>query len=160
MDVLKTAATTVVLLVAGALIGSFWVEWREPAVEGSSAVGPQFGAPDEARPPHDEDGARVPAVERRLKIEVLNGTGQPGAARVVGEALIAAGYDVVAVENADHFDYEVTHVLDRSGVGDVIGEIAAAIGADSAVVAIDPDLFLDATVVLGRDWRRRLDSTR
>jgi hypothetical protein len=158
VDVLKTAATTLVLLVAGALIGSFWVEWREPAVEASSGSGLDFGAP--AAEPLPEEGTRVPALERRLKIEVLNGTGQPGAARVVGEALIAAGYDVVAVENADHFDYEVTHVIDRSGVGDVIGEIAAAIGADSAVVVIDRDLFLDATVVLGRDWRRRLDSTR
>ena len=130
----KSILTAAILLVAGALIGSWWIEWRKTG-------GPQV--------------LESPAAEvlPGLKIEVLNGTGEPGAARAIGELLIALGYDVVAFENADHFDYRITHVIDRAGGGQPVVEIAELLGADSVAVGIDPDLHLDATVILGADWR-------
>jgi len=70
------------------------------------------------------------------------------------------GFDVVAVDNADHFDYRATLVLDRSGRAGVAREVADGIGADSILVAVDPDLFLDATVVVGRDWPTMLSAAR
>ena len=132
----KTLVTSLVLLAAGALMASFWLEWRDAEL------------PDPASDP--------PTLERRLKVEVLNGSGEPGAARVVGDLLLARGYDVVTVDNADAFDYGVTHVIDRSGVGMPIAELADGIGSDSSYVALEPDLLLDATVILGADWRERL----
>ena len=134
IDGFKSVLTAVVLLVAGALIGSWWIEWRNTG-------GPQV--------------LESPAAELlpRLKVEVLNGTGEPGAARSVGELLIALGYDVVAFENADHFDYGITHVIDRAGGGEQVAEVAELLGTDSVAVDIDPDVHLDATVILGADWR-------
>jgi len=134
IDGFKSLLTIIILLVAGALIGSWWIEWRKttaPAMLEAPAV--------DASP--------------RLKLEVLNGSGDPGAARVVGELLIALDYDVVAFENADSFDYEVTEVIDRAGRGPDVAEVAELLGADSVYVALDPDLHLDATVILGKDWR-------
>jgi len=123
-----------VLLVAGALIGSWWIEWRKASTPAM---------------------LEAPAVDAapRLKLEVLNGSGDPGAARVVGELLIALDYDVVAFENADSFDYEVTQVIDRAGRAEAVTEVAAILGADSILVALDPDLNLDATIILGKDWQ-------
>ena len=134
VDGFRSVLTAAILLAAGALIGSWWIEWRK-------AGGPQVMESPAAEP--------LP----RLKLEVLNGTGEPGAARSVGELLIALGYDVVAFENADHFDYRVTHVIDRAGRGEHIAEVAELLGTDSVAMAIDPDLHLDATVILGADWR-------
>ena len=133
------ASTTVVLLAAGALLGSFFQEWRYAR------------APDAPDP-----AAATPAPVRRLKVEVLNGSGERGAARVVGDLLLARGFDVVTTDNADRFDYPVTHVLDRSGVGLPVDGLAAAIGVDSVATAVDSALRLDATVILGHDWRERL----
>lgn len=120
-------------------MASFWLEWRDAELPATAA------------------SAGAPAVERRLKVEVLNGSGEAGAARVVGDVLLSEGYDVVTVDNADAFDHEVTYVIDRSGVGDAIGELADRIGADSTYAALEPDLLLDATIILGADWRERLD---
>jgi len=137
----KTAVTTVVLLAAGALLGSFFQEWRHTRASDAS-----------------DPAVTAPAPQARLKVEVLNGSGERGAARVVGDLLLARGYDVVATDNADHFDYPVTHVLDRSDLGVSVREVAAAIGVDSVAVAVDSEMRLDATVILGHDWRKRIRS--
>jgi hypothetical protein len=136
LERIKSVVTTVALLATGALVASWWITWRET----------------EIRPtPNAEASALEP--ERRVKVEVLNGSGEPGAAGVIGDLLLGLEYDVVAVDNAEHFDYPVTHVLDRSGARADVDEIARRIGADSIAVELDPDLLLDATVILGKDWR-------
>ena len=88
----------------------------------------------------------------RIKVEVLNGAGERGLARQFADRLRLLGFDVVATGNADHFDHEVTHVLDRSGRLGAALTVARELSADSLAVAIDPELFLDASVVVGSDW--------
>ncbi|MDX1579032.1 MAG: LytR C-terminal domain-containing protein [Gemmatimonadota bacterium] len=132
---LRSLFGAVVLLGAGFLFGLFWMEWR--------------GAPPSAEPALDP-GA-LPLTDR-IKVEVLNGAGEPGLAQTVADRLIARGFDVVAVDNAEHFDYATTHVLDRSGREGGAGLVAARLGTDSIVSAVDADLSLDATVIIGHDW--------
>ncbi len=134
---LKALLTTATILAAGVFIGSFLSRSR-----------------DAPAPPADEAAARD--LDRRIKVEVLNGSGEPGAARAIGDRLMALGYDVVAVDNADRFDHRVTHVIDRSGAGDALRALGRGIGVDSLAVQLDRDLHLDATVILGSDWRARL----
>lgn len=88
----------------------------------------------------------------RIKVEVLNGAGERGLARQFADRLRLLGFDVVATGNADHFDHEVTHVLDRSGRLGAALTVARELSADSLAVAIDPELYLDASVVVGSDW--------
>lgn len=88
----------------------------------------------------------------RIKVEVLNGAGERGLARQFADRLRLLGFDVVATGNADHFDHEITHVLDRSGRLGAALTVARELSADSLAVAIDPELFLDASVVVGSDW--------
>lgn len=136
LERLKSLITTVALLATGALVGSWWIHWREADV------------------PETLNAEAAAPVGHRLKVEVLNGSGEKGAAGQVGDLLLSLDYDVVAVDNAESFDYETSVLLDRSGAGRPIAELGERIGADSIVVDPDPDLLLDATLILGRDWRR------
>lgn len=138
-DRFEMALVSLILIGAGALVGSFWLEWRGTRLDGAAASDSAPGA-----------------LEARLKVEVLNGSGESGAAATIRDHLRDRGFDVVSAENADHFEYDVTHVLNRSGRTGAAREVASQIGVDSVANAIDPDLFLDATVVLGKDWRERL----
>lgn len=135
----QLALVCLVLIGVGALLGSFWLEWRH------ARLGDR-GASDPGTDP----------LVNRLRVEVLNGSGDRGAAARIRDHLRANGFDVVSVGNAEHFDHGVTHVLNRSGQPGAAREVASHLGADSVANAIDPDLFLDATVVLGKDWLARL----
>ncbi|WP_420439477.1 LytR C-terminal domain-containing protein [Candidatus Palauibacter sp.] len=157
--------TTAVLIGAGALIGLFWEEWKvvrlavlagtgsvsaattESAPAGTTAA----GSPATAGAATGETPARE-TLTNRIKVEVLNGAGERGLARQFAERLRLLGFDVVATGNADHFDHATTHVLDRSGRLGAAVEVARELSTDSLAVALEPELYLDASVVVGSDW--------
>ncbi|WP_419164325.1 LytR C-terminal domain-containing protein [Candidatus Palauibacter sp.] len=147
--------TTAALVGAGALIGLFWEEWQVVRLAEPAAAGP---APSASSPQSDAPESPSPqlSVANRIKVEVLNGVGEPGLARRFADELRALGFDVVATDNADHFEHQVTYVLDRSGRLGAAREVANGVHSDSVAVVLDPDLFLDATVVVGHDWQEVL----
>jgi hypothetical protein len=63
------------------------------------------------------------------------------------------GFDVKTYGNAKRFDYELTTVFDRSGAAGAAAEVADSLGGPPVVKELRRDLRLDATVILGRDWR-------
>ena len=137
------AATT--LLAAGFLLGSFWLEWRGTTLEETDA--------DAAR----SLPATVPDDWRsRIRVEVLNGMGEPGDARRAAERLRAMGFDVVYFGNADRFDHDTTRVLLRSGDRAAARRLADSLGVGRVLDRPDPQLYLDGTVILGEDWRERM----
>ena len=140
-DRFQTLLIALVLMGVGALLASFWLEWREPRL-GSEASTLANGAP------LSDD-----ALEDRLRVEILNGSGDRGAARAMMHRLRDLGFDVVAIYNAESFDYRVTRVINRSGKPGAAREVASSIGADSVGTAVDRELVLDVTVILGKDWR-------
>ncbi len=137
-DRFQTLLAVLVLLGVGALIGSFWLGWRDTRLTGGVANPAATGAADTAP----------------IKVEVLNGAGERGAARQVAMRLRDAGFDVVYFGNAPAFDQGVTAVVNRSGLPGIARRVADALGADSVRTEVAPDLHLDATVILGQDWRR------
>jgi hypothetical protein len=95
---------------------------------------------------------RTPFVPReRVRVEVLNGSGVPGLARDVTRDLRAAGFDVVHYGNAARSDQDSTLVIDRIGNPSAAAAVAAALGVIRFETALDTTLYLEATVVLGRD---------
>ncbi|WP_419941120.1 LytR C-terminal domain-containing protein [Candidatus Palauibacter sp.] len=122
----------------GARGGRSRAERFEPAERGAreSVTPTQRREPDQGRGP--ERGRR------------------PGLARRFADQLRERGFDVVATDNADHFEHQVTHVLDRSGRLGAAREVANGVHSDSVAVVLDADLFLDATVVVGHDWQEVL----
>lgn len=109
----------------------------------------------EAEPDRREPGASVrampPAERARIRIEVLNGSGEAGAAGRMTDFLRSRGFDVVDFGNHDRFDQERTVVVDRVDRPRLAREVAAALQGVPIETDPDPSLFLDLTVVVGED---------
>lgn len=98
---------------------------------------------------------RVLRGEPMLRVEVLNGNGGRGVAAAAARVLEGRGFEVVAVGNADRFDYPETLVRvadERAG-----RDLLAALDLDrgKSTVRVEPELPAgrDAVVVLGHDYR-------
>ena len=143
----QTVVLVLVLLGAGVLLGSFLLEWR-----GRSMVTPDPSLEVRGLPSTEASGGQ----RVRVAVEVLNGAGDRGAARRLTEALREAGFDVKTFGNAADFEYEHTLVLDRSGREGAARSVAQAIGVSEVRADPRPELYLDATIILGKDWRDRL----
>lgn len=88
----------------------------------------------------------------RIKVEVLNASGQRGLARRATYALRDAGFDVVRFGN-DPATRDSTLVLSRSEHDDWAALVARALGGARVESRPDSSRYLDVTVLLGADWR-------
>lgn len=88
-----------------------------------------------------------------IQVEVLNGSGVPGAAATATAYLRRRGFDVVGVGNWTSTEEPRSFALDRVGNPTAAARVLAALGlpAERAVDEPDPDSYLDVTLVLGRD---------
>jgi hypothetical protein len=89
----------------------------------------------------------------RIKVEVLNASGQRGLARRATFALRDAGFDVVRFANDPGSPRDSTLVLARSGKEDWANLVARALGGARVESRPDTSRYLDVTVLLGADWR-------
>jgi hypothetical protein len=87
----------------------------------------------------------------RIKVEVLNASGQRGLARRATFALRDAGFDVV--RRCDPERRDSTLVLARSGNDGWAALVARALGGARVESRPDTSRYLDVTVLLGADWR-------
>lgn len=92
---------------------------------------------------------------RAIQLDVLNGSGQPKLAQRLTDYLRARGFDVVELGNYPS-SVEATHVLDRAGNLDAAKQVAAALGIPEEQVQqkIDKSLYLDVSVIIGKDFSR------
>ena len=88
----------------------------------------------------------------RIKVEVLNASGQRGLARRATFALRDAGFDVVRFDNATE-NRDSTLVLSRSGRDDWAQLVSRALGGATVESRPDSTRYVYVTVLLGADWR-------
>ena len=88
----------------------------------------------------------------RIKVEVLNASGERGLARRATFALRDAGFDVVRFDNATE-RRDSTLVLSRSGQDDWAQLVSRALGGAKIESRPDSTRYVDVTVLLGADWR-------
>jgi hypothetical protein len=103
----------------------------------------------------DHEGPRTHgAAARVVRVQVLNGSGDEGAAARAASKLREGGFHVVEVGNADRQDYFATLVVARTDDDGPARQVARHLG-DPALVrqAWNSDLA-EVTVVLGRDRSR------
>jgi hypothetical protein len=143
MDRLHMGLVVAVLLLVGALLGSVLLEWgdRREAV------------PTNRAPATVESGSQSQNGRGRVSLEVLNGAGDPGAAAAYSDRLRDMGFDVKTFGNARNFGQTRTEVIDRSRRDGAAQAIADSLGGIPVRVELSPQLYLDATLVLGEDWR-------
>lgn len=141
---LQTFGIFATLVLVAVLIGSFAAQYLNPRTRpaapsrtpGSPAAGPSADA--------------VPAG--RVRVQVLNASGRPGLAREATRVLRDRGFDVLEFGNGKGFPPDTSVVLDRTGNAKVARQVADAVGIRRVTARPDSNLYLDATVVLGRDW--------
>jgi hypothetical protein len=90
--------------------------------------------------------------DSRVRVQVLNGSTTPGLARFATDRLRDAGYDVVSLGNASS-SAKTSVVLDRIGNREVAERIAATLGIGKVETRVDTALYLEATVILGPDFK-------
>lgn len=90
-----------------------------------------------------------------VRVEVLNGTGEPGVAARTRDLLQNQGYQVVSIGDADRSDYERTIIINY-GVPD---ELVEQVGTDlelepnrSSLHGLNVSAPIDVRIVVGRDF--------
>jgi hypothetical protein len=105
------------------------------------------------RPPVDQERTG-PGPGSIIQLEVLNGCGAQGAAVAFTQYLRARGYDVVEVRNYKNFDVKESLVIDRTGERENAVKIAYALGItkENIIQQLNPEYYIDVSVVIGRDY--------
>jgi hypothetical protein len=90
-----------------------------------------------------------------IQLEVLNGCGVAGLADTFTSTLRKNGFDVVQSGNFDNFDMQQTTIISRTTNKDNARRVAQALGIDQSQILTEAsdDFYLDATVVIGSDYR-------
>ena len=98
--------------------------------------------------------AMQPKNVRVLQLDVLNGCGAKGVSAKFTSYLRAHNFDVVDIRNYRSSHLPQTLVVDRVGNLDAARRVAAALGVDQEhiVQQINPDYFVDVSVVIGLDY--------
>jgi hypothetical protein len=117
---------------------------------GSLVAGLGGDRPEEAASPPSSSAEPRAA---RVRVEVLNAAGIPGLARAVTERLRDRGFDVVYFGNGRGFSPDTSLVLDRAAHPDAARRVGDALGIRRVLSRPDSTLYLDVTVVLGKDWK-------
>ncbi len=89
-----------------------------------------------------------------LQIDVQNGTGIQGLGNKFMEFLRTSGFDVVDMGNFSSSDEKNSFVIDRAGNIRNAKRVAVSLGISEKYVIqqVNKNYFLDATVVIGKDY--------
>ncbi|MGH7501243.1 MAG: LytR C-terminal domain-containing protein [Longimicrobiales bacterium] len=125
-----------------------------------SFVGGIGGSADTPAPAAIESFAPANLDDTRVgRVEVLNGAGEAGWARDATMRLREAGFDVVYFGNATVTGVDSSIVYSRIMNDEVAHAAARALGITRVVSQPDTTLYVDASILLGADWRPSI-STR
>ena len=93
-------------------------------------------------------------LQKVIQLDVLNGCGVKGAAARVTSRLRAGGFDVVEMKNYKMNNVRHTIVVDRIGDLSSAHSVANALGVSekNVVQQINPDYFVDVSVIIGEDF--------
>ncbi|HEY7634781.1 MAG TPA: LytR C-terminal domain-containing protein [Gemmatimonadales bacterium] len=98
----------------------------------------------------------LPSPDHRILVEVLNGTRRAGSARAATRMLRQQGLDVVFFGNAERL-VDSTQILIRRGDSANGRAVRAGLGVGRVVLDGDTLRRVDVSVVLGQDFRPRLE---
>ncbi len=94
---------------------------------------------------------RFGGEEPPFRIEVRNGTREPGIAMETAKELRTRGVDVLVVDNAERFDFRESVLVDRSGNPRLMRRIAKITGCHLVVEQVRERPLVDATYIVGAD---------
>lgn len=94
-------------------------------------------------------------ISNVVQVEVLNGCGVAGIASNFTNHLRNHGFDVVASGNYESFDLQESVVIFRGGNQQHARQLAEVLGIEERNILHEtsPGYYLDATVIIGNDYR-------
>ncbi len=102
-----------------------------------------------------EDPEDVYRKNSNIRVEVLNGCGVDRMAIKVTNILRKQGFNVVRVGDADKQDFEKTVVIERRDEDMKNAKyFAGYFGCHNWSADVDPALYLEITVIIGKDYRK------
>ena len=105
----------------------------------------------------DTDSAPIfISTNKIVEVEVVDGSGNIKVAQHMTNVLRTLGYDVVEFKKSNEGIIERSYILDRSGDLDVAYKLATSLGIpkDKVFQKIDHDMYLDITIVVGKDFSK------
>ena len=94
---------------------------------------------------------RFESEPSEIQIEVLNGNGVSGVAMKVAVELRKEGIDVLIVDDAEHFHFERSIIVDRKGDREILSRLSRLTGCRRIVEQKQIRPLVDATLIIGRD---------
>jgi hypothetical protein len=148
---LQTIGLFVTLLAVAVLVGSLAAGLAGGGSTAADAPAPRASAEPARTRPSTGEASAAP-----VRVAVLNASGIPrladrGRARLRDDGR----FDVKEIGNAPGFSPDSSVVLDRVGQVAPARAVADALGISRVESKPDANLYLDVTVVLGKDWAAR-----
>ena len=103
------------------------------------------------RDPSEAGTARIPGDGDRIIVEVLNGTNIDGLANRITRQLRRKGLDVVFYGSAATTEMDSTLIIARRGDTVSALRVRETLGVGTVRSELRLQMFLDVTIVLGRD---------
>lgn len=102
-----------------------------------------------------EDPEEIYRKNSNMRVEVLNGCGVNRLAIKVANLLRKRGFNVVRIGDAHKKDFEETVVLERNNENmENAKYFASRIGCENIGKDIDAALFLEVTLIIGKDYEQ------
>ncbi len=95
-----------------------------------------------------------------VRIEILNGTGQPGVAARTRDLLVSQGWQVVSIGDADRGDYQRTLIINYGVPEELIARMGEDLDLDpnhSSLHGLNVAAPVDLRIVVGRDFLSHLE---
>ena len=89
-----------------------------------------------------------------VRVQVMNGSGEPGVATRIAQYLRDGGFQVVDVRNADRSDYFSSMVIMRKSDPTLAREVAHYLGDPPMIQQVWDSELADVTVLIGSDRSR------
>lgn len=110
----------------------------------------------------NEEQVKPKNVQQLIQVEVLNGCGVAGIGDGLTDVLRAKGIDVVKTGNYRSFDVDNTFIVDRMGKTETANRVADSLNLDKRFIITEKNknLFLDLTIVIGKDYKNYFQKSR
>ena len=151
----RTGLINTAIAVMSLLLVAFIFSFSGKQTQSGVPIEVQFPSPSDTPKLATEIYEANPLMD--VEIEILNGCGEPGLAAKFSQLLRTERVDVVRSENADHFEYDKTILIQRNENVEGMKYVAALLDFDinnteKVMMSVDPNVDVDLTLIIGKDY--------
>lgn len=157
LDLTSTLINSSIVILSILIIG-FIISFSQKYPTGNIPIEITFPETVNETPRTAEDIYNQNPILESIEVEILNGCGERGIANIFADYLRSNQIDVVRAENADHFNYNSTLVIQRTENLEGLKRVTDALGFninDRSRVLIQPgsNPDVDITLIVGKDFK-------